>query len=432
MWSVSLSSPLHIFYDASILGAGAANPLMRTGIFRVVEEVMLHLATLPEIELSITGRDVWVETAAYLEVHGLHERVWRPRDSWANVMSAAARQFRSEIATAPENRSLYRRARRYGASALLQFLNESHSFINAEDLRGADIYHSPHAAIPAQVRRFDQLGVVLTVYDLIPLRHPEFFLKGVPGALRKILGCLQPDDFVAAISESTKNDLCEMYRIDPHRVTVTPLAASREVFFPVSNADEIASVRARYGIPEGDYILSLCTLEPRKNLTAVVKAFAELRKSQELCDTYLVLVGSTGWHSEALLAQIQAEPEIQNRIVMTGFAPDEDLAALYSGASLFVYVPFCEGFGLPPLEAMQCGTPVITSNTSSLPEVVGDAGITVDPANIEQIAGAMLSMLGSTPQQAIMRQRSLARAAMFSWERCAAQTFELYKMAVKR
>ena len=269
----------------------------------------------------------------------------------------------------------------------------------------------------------------MTVYDLIPILHPQYFENYT--LLNTIIDGLQKDDWVIAISQKTREDLCNYRKdLDPRRVFVTPLAAS-DWFYPCRNAATIETVRSKYKIPKGQFILSLCTLEPRKNLAHLIRCFAQLIRQEPLPDLRLVLAGSLGWKFESILAELTGDDEtIRGRIILTGRVADEDMAALYSGAVAFAYPSLYEGFGLPPLEAMQCGTPVITSNTSSLPEVVGNAGIMVDPNDADGLCQAMLQLATKTDLHRVMAEKSLAQAKSFSWTLCAEQTLAAYATAI--
>ncbi|MEP7087662.1 MAG: glycosyltransferase family 1 protein [Gemmatimonadota bacterium] len=263
---------------------------------------------------------------------------------------------------------------------------------------------------------------MLTVYDLIPVLFPELFAHGMALTVKQIfdniLRSIGPEDFFLCISEATKDDLCAQLGIDPVRAAVTPLAASPDLFYPDSNDASVRSIGAKYAIPEGaKYLLSVNTLEPRKNMQHAIRCFNELIQAERIRDLYFVLVGTNGWEFEEILATVADANLAADRIIVTGFVPDEDLASLYSGALAFVYPSFYEGFGLPPLEAMQCGTPVITSNTSALPEVVGDAGIMVDPRDANALSQAMLTMYRQPAVRAQLALKSEQRARQFSWIR---------------
>jgi glycosyltransferase involved in cell wall biosynthesis len=215
-------------------------------------------------------------------------------------------------------------------------------------------------------------------------------------------------------------------KLEPSKVVVTPLAASKS-FFHVKDIYLIRDTLINHGIPPNrPYVLSLCTLEPRKNLTTVIRAFGNLVKQHLDLNLNLVLVGIQGWKNRSIFEEISKDPTLKSRIFFTGFVPDQDLSAIYSGATCFVYPSLYEGFGLPPLEAMQCGVPVITSNVSSLPEVVGDAGITVNPKDEDGLCQAIYRVVSDPSLGASLAAKSLERAQQFSWSRCAEQTIELY------
>ena len=247
--------------------------------------------------------------------------------------------------------------------------------------------------------------------------------------MKQILESINKETWVICISHSTKNDLLEYKNdIDPEKIIVTHLAAS-ENFYRCVDRGKIASVRRKYKIPEGNYVLSLCTLEPRKNLDTLVKAFAQLVQQEGISDLSLVLAGGKGWDFEQIFQAIKESDHVKQKIFTTGFVPSEDLAPLYSGAMMFVYPSFYEGFGLPPLEAMQCGVPVITSNTSSLPEVVADAGIMVAPVDQDGLSEAMLKLYSCGELRNTLRQKALDHSRSFSWQKCASETAALYGRA---
>lgn len=211
-------------------------------------------------------------------------------------------------------------------------------------------------------------------------------------------------------------------------VFVTPLAAA-DFFQPVIERALIAATLQRCGIPDRPYLLSLATLEPRKNLNFLIRCFSQVIQADPTLDLNLVLVGIGGWQTAEIFQAASHNPQLKSRIIFTGYLPDRDLSAIYSGATAFVYPSLYEGFGLPPLEAMQCGIPVITANTSSLPEVVGNAGILIDPTQDDDLCQAILNLVHDAPLQADLAQRARQRATQFSWARCAQQTAEIYQIA---
>jgi glycosyltransferase involved in cell wall biosynthesis len=301
-------------------------------------------------------------------------------------------------------------------------------------LNQCDIFHSPYLPIPQQVKEARSVKRFLMVHDLVPVLHPEFFAAPLQdhNTVRDAIDSIDTETWVLSNSQATKDDLCSYRKdIDPARVFVTPLAAS-EIFYPDHDPEEQARVRQKYDIPEGPYILSLSTLEPRKNINQTVRCFARMIEQEHISDLLLVLVGAKGWDYDKIFEEIQAKSGIRERIIVTGYADDDDLSAIYSGATAFVYPSFYEGFGLPPLEAMQCGVPVITSNTSSLPEVVGDAGIMVSPTDADALCHAVLTIYRDHSLRQTLSARGLQRAKQFTWDSCLAKTIDAYRFSCNK
>jgi glycosyltransferase involved in cell wall biosynthesis len=300
---------------------------------------------------------------------------------------------------------------------------------------GHDIYHSTFFPLPDRARTGGHSGPqrFVTLYDVIAIQQPEYFAK-LPDQIdliRKVAESVGPEDWVFAISECTKQDFCAFRPdVDPERVIVTYLAAS-ELFYPHQDAEAARAVRERYGISDKPYLLSLATLEPRKNIEHVIRCFARWAQQEGVDDVNLVLVGERGWGHEEILAEVSRFGNLRDRIIVTGRAADEDLAAIYSGALAFLYLSFYEGFGLPPLEAMQCGAPVITSDRSSLPEVVGSAGLQLNPADEDGLCAALQRIWTDSELRMDMSRASLEQAKQFSWQRCADETAAGYRKALR-
>jgi glycosyltransferase involved in cell wall biosynthesis len=249
--------------------------------------------------------------------------------------------------------------------------------------------------------------------DLISRFHWEFF--GVRGARRA--------DHVITISQNTQRDIQHFLNVPEERISVIYEAAA-SIFRPVEPESARITARGKYGI-EGRYILFVGTLEPIKNLSRLIEAYA-LARQRGMTEPSLVVVGQKGWQFADIFARVE-RLGLQDEIVFTGFVPDEDLPALYSGADVFVMPSLYEGFGLPVLEAMACGTPVLTSDVSSLPEIASDAAILVNPMDVDALAEALERVCGDDYLRQNMRLAGLARAAQFSWRRCAEETREVYR-----
>ena len=296
--------------------------------------------------------------------------------------------------------------------------------------RATQVFHTPHSAVPDEVRQHPRVSVIQTVYDMIPFLLPETMTAEYREYYADIIRRICPGDHVITISRSAKADFCDHTGFAEDRVHVVPLAANEDLFRPCHDPAHIATVRAKHGIPEGPYLLSVCTFEPRKNLRHLVRSFVELlRAHPEVSDLTLVLTGGQGWMFGPILAELAGTALPNGRIITTGYVPDADLAPLYSGASAFLYLSRYEGFGLPPLEAMQCGTPVIVSNTSSLPEVVGEAGILLSPDDRDGLCQAILDLHAHPGQRARLAEKSIGQARQFSWEKNVRQTTGIYRLA---
>ena len=263
---------------------------------------------------------------------------------------------------------------------------------------------------------------MLTVHDLIFRRYPAHHKR----LNRWYLNATMPlfcrrAGHIIAVSEQSKRDVIEAYGIPPEKITVIYEAADPR--FCPQPAETVAAVRARYGLPER-YLLFVGTIEPRKNLGRVLTAFERLH-AEGLTDA-LVIVGKRGWLYDDFFARLEGSPAKQ-AVIFPGFVPDADLPAVYAGAQALAFPSEFEGFGLPVLEAMACGTPVVCSNTSSLPEVTGDAALLVDPLDVDALTEALRRVLSEPSLAADLRARGLAQAARFSWARAAEETLAVYR-----
>ncbi len=426
---------MNVIYDISVLALAQRDPRARTGVFRVVDNIARSLADSDQVNLSFCIAEGIYEPVDFLAGDAQLSHVDLAISASASFRLRLYRQISGltdKIAAAqPGVKLAPLKALRKSLNRLAEFSARHGGVLNDRSLAAAEIYHSPFSPIPKQARDARSLKRFLTVYDLIPILYPALFESDLSSLLPEVLASLGHEDFAFCISESTRNDLCS-YRpdLDPARIFVTPLAAS-ELFYPCDDAERFRQTRRRYGIPEGvPFLLSLGTLEPRKNIDQVIKVFARLVKEQSIGDLYLVLVGTKGWNYDRILDAVKNLELSEDRIILTGYVADEDLAPLYSSAMAFIYISLYEGFGLPPLEAMQCGTPVITSNRASLPEVVGDAGIMLDPFDEDGACQAVLDLYRNAALREQMSRRSIERSRQFSWDRCARETIAGYQIAL--
>lgn len=434
---------MEVLYDISVLGVGQHNPLARTGVARVVENVAYGLANSTEFDLVFCQSlsfQILQSCLAYRASNLRFNQVPLAHSSFItsflnkllelNMMLDIHGKTSHTITNEPHKSLLIKDLRDTLERTVKSAENYSYQ-IDSDGITKADIFHATFYPIPDQARQAKNVHKFLTVYDLIPVLYPHFF--GGDYENRRItstVDSLAPEDWTICISEATKNDLCNYLKfIDPDKVFVTHLAADSEMFYQCSDLSKISLIQKKYHIPEGPYLLGLSTLEPRKNLDHVIRCFAQVAQEQNIKDLSLVLVGNKGWNYSKILEEASNHYLLQNRIVLTGRVADEDLAALYSGALAFLYPSFYEGFGLPPLEAMQCGVPVITSNTSSLPEVVGDAGIMLEPTDSDSLCQSIFNIYNQASLREEMSQKSLTQAKKFSWEKCLKETIDTYRLA---
>jgi glycosyltransferase involved in cell wall biosynthesis len=284
-----------------------------------------------------------------------------------------------------------------------------------------DLYHEPNFL----AYRFDGPSVV-TVHDLSWIRYPHTHPVERVKAMEKYFEPgLRRASVVLTDSEFVKRELIEVFHVDPSHIL--PVALGLDPIFRPMNAQETRPVLAEQGLHHGDYFLSVGTMEPRKNIEATVAAYGRL--PQSIRERHpLVIVGLRGWRTtsmEKLLAPLVASGQVRT----LGYLARSDLATVTAGALAMVYPSLYEGFGLPPLEAMGCAVPAITSNVSSLPEVVGDTGLMVAPHDIEALTEAMRSLACEPQQRAMLASAAQARAAQFTWGRCVAETAAAYRRA---
>lgn len=287
-----------------------------------------------------------------------------------------------------------------------------------------DLLHVTYTLPPAITCRS-----IVSVHDISYRFFPEAFSPrdrlllsiAVPLSMRRA-------SRVITLSANARQDILREYRIPDWKVVAIPLAAEHH-FQPVRDQTVLKGIRERYRLPER-FILAVGNLQPRKNLLRLIEAFGALRQAGYR-EHRLILVGQSRWKESDLLTAIQGLG-LENEIITTGYVPDEHLAAIYSAADVFVYPSLYEGFGLPPLEAMACGTPVITSATSAIPEVVGDAALLVEPTDVRALAVALERVLSNPDERQRLGKAGMARAAQFSWNETARRTLDVYHDVLAR
>ncbi len=285
----------------------------------------------------------------------------------------------------------------------------------------SDMLHCPDYLIPPTLNK----NIILTIHDLSFIRFPEFnFDWFIKKYTREVKRNAYTAKNIIADSDSTKNDIVKFFKIDSHKVNVVYLA-SDNIFKKLASNRIDKNILKKYKIDK-KYILSVGTIEPRKNFITLIKAFNKLKQKNPGMSLKLVIAGRTGWKSEATYKERDDSP-YRDDILFIGRIPDSDLVQIYNQAELFVYPSLFEGFGLPPVEAMSCGLPLVTSNNSALIEVVGDTGITISAKNHDEFQKQILYVLQNNNLRNKLKRMSLMRAKKFNWISTAEKTLDIYK-----
>jgi len=284
----------------------------------------------------------------------------------------------------------------------------------------ADLLHCPDYLIPPTLNKI----IILTIHDLAFIRFPQFnfdwFIKKYTKEVERNARLAK---IIVADSKSTKDDIIKFFKIDPAKVKVVYLASDSR-FKKLANQEKDKEVLKKYGIDK-KYILSVGTIEPRKNYSTLIKAFNYIKHNNNNFNCKLVIVGRTGWKSEATYRERELSL-YKDDILFIGRVSDKELVQIYNQAEIFVYPSLFEGFGLPPMEAMSCGLPVIASDSSSLKEVVGDAGILVPSEDYREISKQISYILKNEKITEELKEKSLKQAQKFSWEKTARKTLNIY------
>ena len=373
------------------------------GIGRVTRQIVRALADIDrqnEYVLLIRGR----ELPAQLSGHRHLPEVTDPRNVASGIPNANVREVRTWLNERWWNRIWYRLCLPLPVEWAIG---------------PVDVFHAPDFTLPP-VRRGTR--TVVTVHDLSFLHLPHCFEPALLAYLTvHVPRAVQRADRVLADSESTRQDVIALLHVPAGRVhTVYPGVEPR--FRPIDDARELERVRHKYDLPRR-FILSVGTIQPRKNYGGRIEAFARLRAR----DVSLAIVGGRGWLYEGIFQKVH-DLHLQERVLFPGFVDDADLPTLYNLAEVFVLPSLCEGFGLPLLEAMACGTPVVAANNSSLPEAVGEAGLLVDAHDTEALCDALARLLDDAALRQTLIQRGRSQAARFTWARAARALLETYQV----
>jgi glycosyltransferase involved in cell wall biosynthesis len=285
-----------------------------------------------------------------------------------------------------------------------------------------DVYHAPHYVLPAGVT----CPSVVTIHDCIHLMFPQYLPNRMAYAYARAVmwAAARRAKAILTVSEASKRDILHFFNVPPEKVVVVHNAIDERFLVPPTEI-EVARVRERYQLEHG-FVLYAGNIKPHKNLLRLIEAFADIRGT-DFEELKLIIIGDeiSKWPE---LRRAVHRHHLHKHVRFLGYVSDDTLAILYRLAAVFVFPSLYEGFGLPPLEAMACGTPVVTSNVSSLPEVADDAAVLVDPKDVDSITDGMRRVLADPELAQELRKRGLVRAREFSWERSVAKTHDIYRV----
>jgi glycosyltransferase involved in cell wall biosynthesis len=283
-----------------------------------------------------------------------------------------------------------------------------------------DVFHEPFFTSPF----FKNCPTIITIYDISNYIHPEFFnLKTKLYFNLLFPRSIKNSDHIITISKSSKEDIVNYLKVEPDKIEVIYAGIDND-FTKIISENKLGGVKIKYNISQ-DYILYVSFISPRKNLVNLIKAFNIFKKNTKE-GVQLVIVGGKGWNSKKVFELVKSL-KLENDIIFTDYVPKEDLIILYSYAILFIYPSIYEGFGLPTLEAMSCGCPVITSKLSSLPEVCGDAALYIDPYDVEDIAAAILNLTIDDNLKKLLIVKGFQNIKRFDWVKTATETLKIYE-----
>jgi glycosyltransferase involved in cell wall biosynthesis len=286
-----------------------------------------------------------------------------------------------------------------------------------------DLFHSPDFVLPPVN---GGIPTLLTVHDLSFVHYPDVYPAALVNYLNRVVPwSVRRATHVLADSVATRQDLIHTWQVPAEKITVL-YSGVDEQFQPVKDEGALTAVRLRYDLSDAPYLLTVGTVQPRKNYQMLIRAFAPIAATWPY---NLYIAGGKGWLYEAMMAEVERQG-LEGRVRFLGFVADDDLPALYSGATLFLFPSLYEGFGLPLLEAMRCGVPVITSNTSSLPEVVGETAVQLDPHQAPLWTQTIQALLADPQRRQALRAAGQKQAAQFTWQKAAHQLLQLYHSLV--
>ena len=390
--------------DGALLAECEITGNVRFGMHRVAEEITGHLVNNDQLDISFANT---VYSARYHRLLKLYLKKNYP--GYTDKMVSKFPALNPEIPF---------------VNSITDKVSRELSFKpGIKGLDQNDLFFSFYYPFPKNVQHAS-IKKCITYLDIIALRMSGYNSKLI-NLTRKIVESIVPN-YAISISEFSKQDLCNYdKRVDPKKVFVVPLAASSELFFVNKDEGKWKIIKEKYHLPD-QYFLCISSTDHRKNLPHIIKSFGKLAMQQNIGDLHLVMTGNMVLNSN-IFDELNIDKKIRDKIVLARSIANEDLSIVYSNAMCFFFMSKYEGFGLPALEAMQCGIPVVTSNSSSLPEVVGNAGIMLPPSDEDALCEVMYKMYESESLRKKYSAMGLQRANEFSWQRCANEYVEIFK-----
>ena len=391
-----------LFAECEMLGAN------RDGMMRLTEEITQRLVLNNDLDISFAS-------TLYIEKYdsALKKFIREKYPQHVNKLFSKKPPFLSNVL---KWKSLFRK------ELANMPVSPYYKGLNKEDL-----FHSFYYPFPKTVLR-NNIKRSITYLDIIPLKlngYPNELVERTKAVVNSIAS-----NFAISISEFSKQDLLNFdNRTDPKKIFVVPLAASKELFYQNTNEADRLSVKQKYGLPE-KYFLCVAGNDSRKNIPHIIKSFNKFMLQENPNDLYLLLAGNNS-HNRSVLTELNISEAVRKKIFIPDrFIDSADLAVLYSNAMCFFFMSLYEGFGLPALEAMQCGVPTVSSDTTSLPEVVGDGGIMLPPTDVDALCEVMNNLYKNEGLRKKYSLAGLQRASTFSWERCANEYAGIFKNIV--
>ena len=401
---------MNLIYDLSCIGLCYKKPKFQTGVYRLADSLLKSI-----IKNNINEIDLQFSHCQYINNRKFSEQYLNEN----NIDFPIITPFNLEGYLFPIT---YRRFPiiRKTLNALGFYGN---GYLDKEKIPSSKtIFYSPLYPIPNDIANYKQIKSCITIHDIIYIKFPtDNYLKELTENI--IQSSMHSNIF--CVSKYTKNDLCNYApNINPEKIKVIPSAPPPNLFYPCKNHPNFVNIKKKYNLPN-NYFLSLSSFEERKNLPHLIQSFIQFIEQEKINDISLVLVGSLTNFKHTVLDSIPSY--LKDRIIVTGRIADEDLAPIYSNAICFFFMSLYEGFGLPPLEAMQCGTPVVTSNTTSLPEVVNDAGIMLDPTDKDALSQTMKKVYFDSNLLIKMSGQSIENGKRFNWDNIAKEYMHCFK-----